>query len=349
MQLPSFKQIQQQIKYRLFTPAQQQAFLEDVAMLVEDGVIINQAVETIAKSSHGLPVEVANSILLKLAEGKNIADGMRGWFAESVVEIVRAGEEGGTLANSMQAAAKTVTQRNTAIVSLINSLIYPLIVLCLGLIVTVFVKNSVFDSFAAIKPVSQWPSNGQTVMALANFVQYWWWLAVLVIIALLIGLSYLLRNYIGNLRATLDYFPILALYRKLTAARFMETMGLLISNGVVLKKALKILQRNASPYLASHLLAMEYRLSGGKENIAEVLDTGLLDENDLMRLRVIARGKGFEHALIRQGRKAAEQGMQAIQLTGRIVGAILLMCGGGLAAFIVISIYSIGATLSGAG
>ncbi len=349
MQLPSLKQLEQLLKYRLFTTAQQQAFLEDIAMLVEDGVIVNQAVETIAKSSAGLPVEVANSILVRLAEGKQFADGMRNWFADSVVEIVRAGEEGGTLAASMQAAAKTLTQRSAAIVSLLNSLTYPLIILVLGLVVTVFVKNSVFDSFAAIKPVSQWPSNGQTVMALADFVQYWWWVVLLITIGLLVGISYLLRNYIGGLRPGLDQVPVLSMYRKLTAARFMGTLGLLISNGVILKKALKILQRNANPYLASHLLAMEYRLSGGKENMAEVLDTGLLDENDLMRLRVIAKGKGFEHALIRQGRKAAEQGMQSVQVTGRILGAILLVSGGGLAAFIVVSIYSIGATLSGAG
>jgi len=349
VQLPSLKQLELWFKHRLFTPAQQQVFLEDVAMLVEDGVIVNQAVETIAKSSEGLPVEVANSILHRLAEGKQIADGMRGWFNDTVVEIVRAGEEGGTLADSMQAAAKTVTQTNTAITSLINSLIYPLIVLGLGLVVTVFVKKSVFDSFIAIRPVSEWPSNGQTVMALANIVEYGWWAILLIIIGLLVGFSYLLRNYIGDLRYGLDQVPVISIYRKLTAARFMETLGLLISNGVILKKALKILQRNANPYLASHLLAMEYRLSGGKENIAEVLDTGLLDSNDLIRLRVIAKGKGFEHALIRQGRKAAEQGMQNVQLTGRILGAMLLMCGGGLAAFLVVSIYSVGATLSGAG
>lgn len=318
-------------------------------MLIEDGVIANQAIETISKSGVGVSVEVANAMLKKLAEGKQLADGMQGWFNEAVVEIIRAGEEGGTLAQSMQAAAKTITQRNTAITSLISSLLYPLIILCLGLAVTVFIKNTVFESFMLLKPVEQWPDEGRIVLALANFLQYGWWLLLLVIIAIILGFSYLLRYYIGDIRSALDKIPIISLYRKLTAARFMETLGLLLTNGVVLKKALKILQRSASPYFASHLLAMEYRLSGGKENIADVLNTGLLDENDLMRLRVIAKGKGFEHALIRQGLNAAEQSLKSIQLTAKITGAILLLCGGGLAAFLVIAIYSMGATLSGAG
>ena len=346
MQIPSYKQVELWVKYQLFTTKEQQAFLEDVSMLVEDGVIVNQAIETIGKSATGLTVEVANTILIRLAEGKQLADGMQGWFSDTAVEIIRAGEEGGTLAQSMQAAAKTVAQRNLVIGSLISSLVYPIIVLCLALGVMVFVKNSVFNSFATIKPVSQWPGNGQTAMALATFLQDWWWLALMAIIAIVLGFSYLLRYYIGSLWSMIDQIPFLSLYRKLTAARFMETLGLLITNGVVLKKALKILQRHANPYLSSHLLAMEYRLSGGKENIGEVLNTGLLDNSDLTRLRVIAQGKGFEHALIRQGRKAAADGIQVVELTGRILGALLLTLGGGLAAFLVIAIYSIGSTLA---
>lgn len=349
MQIPSFQQLRHAIRQRLFTLKEQQAFLEDVALLIEDGVIANQAIETISKSGIGLSVEVANAMLMKLAEGKQLADGMQGWFNDTVVEIIRAGEEGGTLAQSMQAAAKTITQRSSAFTSLISSLLYPLIVLCLGLAVTVFIKNSVFESFIALKPVAQWPENGRLVLALANFLEYGWWALVLIVVAIVAGFGYLMRHYIGDMRAGLDKVPIISMYRKLTAAHLMETLGLLLTNGVVLKKALKILQRSASPYLGAHLLAMEYRLSGGKENIADVLNTGLLDENDLMRLRVIAKGKGFAHALIRQGRNAAEQGAKAIQLTGKIAGAVLLLCGGGLAAFLVITIYSLGSALSGAG
>lgn len=345
---PFFRNITQQIKYRLFTVRQKQGFLEDIATLIEDGIPANRAVEIVQKSSTGLLTEVANSILGRLAEGKTFADGMEGWFPVTIVELVRSGEEGGTLLSSLQAAATALGQRSSITSSLITSLTYPAIVVCLAMIVAVFVNHSVFDSFAAIRPIAQWPDNGKTAVALATFIQNGWWLVILAFLGVIFSIGYMLRTYIGHLRPTIDSLPLLSLYRRLVAARFMESLGMLITNGVVFKRSLRILQQNANPYLASHLMAMEFRLSGGKENIAEVLDTGLLDKNDLLRLRIIARGRGFEHALTRQGRKSAALTIDQINLAARIMGGVLLTLGAGLAAFLVMSIYSVGATLSGA-
>ena len=63
------------------------------------------------------------------------------------------------------------------------------------------------------------------------------------------------------------------------------------------------MQYQANPYVNSHLVMMEHLLSMGKTNIADVLETGLISESDLMRLRVMAEVKGFEHGLIRMGIK----------------------------------------------
>jgi len=337
--------VTQKIKAQLFTPKQQQAFLEDIATLVEDGIPAKQAVEVLNKLAAGLTAEVADNVLTKLSEGKYLADGLVGWFPVSVIEIVRAGEEGGTLAKTLQAAAAALAQKNTAITSLLSSLTYPLVVLSLGLGVSVFIKESVFDSFTAIKPVDLWPGNAQAALALGSFVQYRWFVMLALLIGFFVGLSFFLRYYIGVGRQFVDTLPVLSLYRQVIAARFMETLGLLISNGVVLKKALKIMQYNANPYLSAHLMTMEYRLGGGKENIAEVLDTGLINPEDLMRLRVIARGKGFEYALLRQGRRANERSLDNIRTTGRLLGGTLLGAAALLAAFLITSIYAVGAIL----
>ncbi len=339
--------LQLSVKHRLFTVAQKQAFLEDIAALIEDGIQVNKAVEIVSKTAGGLLTEVANGVLIKLAEGKQFADGLRGWFPDHIVEMVQTGEEGGTLKQSMLAAAASITRRSDAVAMLANSLIYPIVVMCLGFVVMVFINHSVFNSFAGIKPVSEWPSSAQMAVAMANFVQSWWWLTLLVFGGITWGILWLLHSYIGESRVLFDHFPMLSLYRRLTAARFMEMLGLLITNGVVFKKALKILRKSANPYLLSHILTMEYRLSGGKENIAEVLNSGLLNDNDLMRLRVIAQGKGFEHALLRCGRKAATDCMEEVNRIGKIVGALLLVASAFLAAYLVSSVYIVGMTLGG--
>ncbi|MFU8797385.1 MAG: type II secretion system F family protein [Gammaproteobacteria bacterium] len=330
-----------------FSTQLQRDVLEDFSALIEDGIPASQAVDILVNVTTGTTAEVLEEIRKRIGQGRRISDGMAGWFPPHIVEIVRAGEEGGTLGQTLAIAAKTLSQRKDILSSLFSSLSYPLVVILMGLGVTVFLKDSILANFEAIKPVSQWPANGQFIYGLASFIQEWWWATFLALIGAIIFIAWGLRMYIGPLRSTLDEIPLISLYRKMTAARFMEILGLLISNGVVFKRALHIIQSNAPDYLASHLLAMEHRLGGGQANIADVLDTGLIDNSDMARLRAIALSKGFEHALVRQGQRATEQGIQAVQVFGRITGGILLAMGAMLAAVLVLGLYAVGSSLAG--
>lgn len=332
----------QTLRRKVFARAQQQAFLEDVSTLIEDGVPANRAVETVAEISKGMTKEVALNISERIAEGQLLADGMQGWFPQPIVEIIRAGEEGGAVAKTMRAAAVSLGQQSTAITSVVNSLIYPTLVLVMGMCVAVFLNHSIFENFAAIKPVNQWPVNAQLLVAFANFIQHWWLAVIVVIFAVGLLITRVLYQFTGDLRHTIDRLPVFSLYRDLTSARFMQTMGLLISNGIVFKKALALMQHKASTYLSWHLFMMEFRLSGGKENIAEVLDTGLIKHSDILRLRVIAKGKGFEHALVRLGQQTATRCSDRIKRTGRITGGLFLACGALWAAFMIFAIYGTG-------
>lgn len=338
--------LQLKFKQLAFNNAKQQAFLEDIAALAEDGVPLSQAVDVISKMHTGISVEVAQSIQQAIAQGKHFAEGMKGWFPPHIIELIRTGEEGGTLAQTLQAAANSLKQRGSISNTLLNSLLYPIIVIGMGLIVTVYVNRTVFKSFALIRPVETWPSNAKNLVALANLTQNWWWLVLLVIAASIWFISRFIRDYIGRLRHYIDRIPIISVYRRLVAARLMETLGLLIANGVIFKNALRILQYNATPYLASHLLDMEYRLSGGRENLAEVIDTGLIDKSIIQRLQVVALSRGFEHALVRQGQLSNEQAMRELELTGKLSGGVLLMVAAILAAYIVMSVYAVAGSVT---
>lgn len=325
-----------------FTPAKQIAFLEDLATLLDDGVPPYQAVEILAHSAIGVSFDVAQDVLKAISEGKYVADGMYKWFPQYIVEIVRAGEEGGTLAKTLISAEEALTQKSNALNSIFNSLSYPIIVIVAGLIVSVFINHSIFVNFRGILPIDQWPQVSRDVAVFSSFVQDWWFLVLFWILLAIIGISYGLCNYVGRARDFIDNLPILSLYRQFTAARFMQMLGLLIANGVMLKRALKILQHGANPYLAWHLLTMEYRLGGGQENIAEVLDTGLIDKSNLVRLHIIARGKGFEHALQRQGRHLMVTSNKTVHITAKIIGGFLMIVAAALAMFLVYGIYSVG-------
>jgi len=323
----------------------QLAFLEDLYLLINDGIPANRAIEMMAQVAQGITRDVALSLSQSISEGQPLAEGMRDWFAPNVVEIVRVGEEGGALAQTMKSAINTMTQQSGALAALLNAVLYPLVVITMASIIIVYLNNSVFIQFRLIKPIEQWPEAGQTLVALATVISHWWWLVIAVIVVVILVTARIMRSYTGELRPYMDRFPPFSLYRKFVAARLLETMGLLIANGVVFKNAIKVMQYQANPYITSHLILMEHLLGAGKGNVADVFSTGLVDEKDLLRLRVMAEVKGFEHGLIRMGVRGGEQSINTMKLISKIVGGILLAIGGIMVIVIVRGIYLTGMSM----
>lgn len=333
---------QEGFKHWRFGNKMQLAFIEDLHLLIRDGIPANRAIEMMAQVTTGLSKEVAQSLSSKISEGQTLAEGMKEWFAPNVVEIIRVGEAGGALEQTMKSAINSLSQQGMAIGSVIGAMAYPLLVLTIACCVIVYLDTSVFSQFRAIKPESEWPESGRRLVAIAQIIKGWWWLFIVVIIVIMITLGQLMKKYTGDLRPKLDQFPPFSFYRRLAAARLLETLGLLVSNGVVFKAAIKVMQYQANPYMKMHLSTMEQLLSKGKTNIADVLETGLVGKDDLMRLRVMAEVKGFEHGLVRMGMRGAEQATVTIQKIAKVIGGIFLIAGGGLIIVILQGIYLTG-------
>ncbi len=282
-----------------------------------------------------------------LAEGKSFADGMIGWFPQYAVELVRIGEQGGTLVHNIRVAAEALGQQSEALGTLVSALTYPLVVLMVtcGIIIYFNSKGGILEQFAQLKSPDKWIGSGRDLYALAVFLTNAWWILIIALIALIIGINIFLKTYIGPGRAVVDDIPVLNLYKRLTAAQFMQTLGVLVLNGVVFKQALGLIANQASVYLKFHIRLMERRLSKGEGNVADVLATGLIARSDIVRLRAIAAAKGFEHALVRQGKQANISGIKTLRKTAAISNVLLLFLSTALAGIIIMGLYSISQSL----
>jgi len=332
-------------KHLQFSQKKQLAFLEDLYLLINDGIPANRAVEMMAQVTQGLTRDVALSLSQKIAQGQPLAEGMKEWFAPNVIEIIRVGEAGGALAQTLKSAINTLSQQGAAFGGFIGAIAYPLFVIIISCGLIVYLNTSVFVQFRAIKPIEQWPSAVIQLVELAELIENWWWVVILAVISLIVVFSRLLSNYVGEFRPILDRFPPFSFYKQFIAARLLETMGLLVANGVVFKSAIKVMQYQANPYMNSHLVMMEHLLSMGKTNIADVLATGLISDQDLMRLRVMAEVKGFEHGLIRMGVRGTEVATDTMNLISRILGGLLLAIGGIMIVLIIRGIFGTGMSM----
>lgn len=335
----------QNIKHMQFGTKAQLAFLEDLYVLVSDGIPPNRAIDMMTQVTKGISKEVAYSISQKISEGQPLADGMREWFSPSVIEVIRVGEEGGALAETMKSSINSLTQQTGIWGAFIGAVTYPLMVIALACAIIVYLNTSVFIQFKLIKPIEQWPQAGRDLITVATVIEDWWWLVILIVIGIVLVTRRMMSNYTGGLRPLLDQYPPFSLYRRFVAARLLETLGLLVANGVVFKSAIKVMQFQANPYLLSHLVMMEHFLSMGKGNIADVLSTGLVEEQDILRLRVMAEVKGFEHGLVRMGLNGSIQTAKTLKLIGKLLGGLLLAVGAGLIILIIRGIYLTGMSM----
>ena len=127
-------------------------------------------------------------------------------------------------------------------------------------------------------------------------------------------------------------------------------LALLIASNISFKDALQIIRARARPYVAGHVGRMQRRLaspSGG--GVTGALDTGLIPDQDIRRIRLREQSGDFEAALRRTGMRAAEQVTKVIELTGRFLFVAILVGAGGMLGFMGLGLFDALASAAAAG
>ena len=213
----------------------------------------------------GQPLDRALGILLELPEDAlakrtitDVRDAVRGGaslsaalerqhgtFSRLYVNMVRAGEAGGSLHDTLQRLADYLERSRALRGRVINALIYPAILLVMVTLSLMFLLGYVVPQFAAMYDSldAPLPWFSRLVLGLGMFVRGWWW-ALLAVPAL--ALWWLDRKrHDPAFRAKFDAWllerrfagPLVA---KLETARLARTLGTLLKNGVPLLTALGI-------------------------------------------------------------------------------------------------------------
>ncbi len=166
-------------------------------------------------------------------------------FPNLYVGLIRAGEAGGNLANTLDRMADLLEKQRALRSSVISSLIYPVILLVAGIGSIVLLLTQVLPQFVPMfeQAGAALPRPTQIVIALGAFVSgYGIYVALAGVIAFLAARQALSRPgpRLWWDRSVLRVPVVGTLSRELLAARFSRTLGTLLQNGVPLVAALGI-------------------------------------------------------------------------------------------------------------
>lgn len=219
----------------------------------------------------GQPLDRALGILLDLPEGERaqkliarVRDRVRGGmplsqaldeehgaFPKLYIALVRAGEAGGSLEETLRRLADYLERLQQLRGSIVNALIYPAFLLVGVLGSLVLLLAYVVPQFVPIFEDMQVPLPWITkaVLILGQTLQSWWWLIAL----LLVGGAFSLRLRLREPAARLAWDARLLRLRvvgplllKVQTARIARTLGTLLKNGVPLLGALAITRQVAA-------------------------------------------------------------------------------------------------------
>jgi general secretion pathway protein F len=239
----------------------------------------------------GQPLDRALQILLDLPESKEarrvierIRETVRGGaplsqaleqqhgvFSRLYVNMVRAGEVGGSLHDTLKRLADYLERSKALRESVINALIYPSILIAMVFAALLLLLGYVVPQFLPLFEDMdvELPLLTAVVLAVGNFVSAYWWL----LIVLLVVCFWMLRRRLQDPEQRLGFDAwvlrrglIGGLVARLDTARLARTLGTLVHNGVPLLTALSIAKNvmgNTALSAAVEEAAKDVKTGGG--------------------------------------------------------------------------------------
>ena len=239
-------------------------FTTQLANLLQSGMPLTVALNSMTHlESPGIPAEVSRDLKQEVTEGRGLSDAMARQpriFSDLYVNMVKAGEQSGSLVQVLRRMAQHFQQFAEVQSKFKSAMIYPVMVICVGLLIVAFFMFFMMPRFTEIFMGFniQLPLPTRTLIAASQLFLKFWWLLGLVIIALVILFKRFQTSAAGARK--LDEWrmklPVVGKVVKLNLfGQFTRTLGTLLQNGVPVLTALKITEQVMSNSLIKEAVA----------------------------------------------------------------------------------------------
>lgn len=224
-------------------------FARNIGSMLEAGLSLSRILSVMERQTRNAKLkEVLNHINDEIRAGKTLSDALKFYpkiFSDLFVAMVRAGEEGGTLASSLKTLSSQMEKTYLLQKRLKGALIYPAIIITLivviGILMFVFVVPTLTKTFQELNVQLPWST--QLIVDTSDFIRNHGLIALLGFILVSIGVYSGTKTRQG--KRAWDYFllhaPLVSpLVKEANAARTARTLSSLLSSGVEFLNGMEI-------------------------------------------------------------------------------------------------------------
>jgi type IV pilus assembly protein PilC len=227
------------------------AFTKNLSAMLSAGLPLSRALSVIERQSSNKTLKaIVVDLATKIRAGTSFHEALASHdrvFSTLFISMTKAGEEGGTLAESLQIVAKQMDRSSTLTKKVKGAMIYPSIILFAILIISilmlVFVVPVLASTFSQLG--TGLPLSTKIILDMSNFMTHHYVIVGIGLVVFFGGGNYFIRTKKGaSLVLTVAmHLPVIGeLVKETYSARAARTLSSLLSSGVEMLTALSITQ-----------------------------------------------------------------------------------------------------------
>lgn len=278
--------------------------LEDLHVRFEFGDDPQTVAEEFIEHGSNLEKEIGSQINEALSNGSPFSEALEGWIPKIALESIRVGESSGDLAKGCENAIATLKATSESILKFAFEIGKPLVFVLIGIVICSATAVNLMPTLAGQTAINQWPYVSRAAYNFGINVTSYWQLYSLIICMLLVGIYFLLTDWVGESRKYVNGTPIFRQYNLVISIRLLTSIAQLRSIGVSLDESIDILMNSegVDKFTSYHLNEMKMKIQKSQSDglIGNLLDTGLLEDRLINRLKRVNNPAITEVRLLKQ-------------------------------------------------
>ena len=324
-------------------------FTQQLANLLQSGMPLTVALNSMTHlESKGIPAEVCRDLKQEVTEGRGLSEAMSKQpriFSDLYINMVRAGEQSGSLVEVLRRMASHFEQFAEVQAKFSSAMIYPILVVCVGLLLVVLFMMVVMPKFIEIFNGFniELPLPTRILISISNLFTGYWWLLGLLVVAAVILFKRFQTSAAGSRK--LDEWkmkmPVFGKIVKLNLfGQFARTLGTLLQNGVPVLTALKITEQVLSNSLIKEAIAKTREAVTDGKTLAQPLGQSKLFPQLMVDLVRIGEETGDVPGALNNVADTYEGELQiGLRVMMQLIEPALIITIAVLVAFLMLSIF----------
>jgi general secretion pathway protein F/type IV pilus assembly protein PilC len=321
-----------------------------LADLLRAGVPLLRSLDILERQTRNVTLKtVVEEVRDAVADGTRLAEAMRQHptvFSELAISMVRAGEEGSFLEDSLGRIAEFTEHQEELKGRVIGAMAYPAFLVVVGAAVVTamlaFFVPKFEPMFERLRAQGQLPWATTALMNVSSMLQSYWWLLLLVLIAAIALVGRWFQDEIGRRRFDefrLRVYGLGYVTRSLGIARFCRVLGTLLHNGVPLLASLRISKdATGNRVLSDAIATAAEQVSSGKSLARPLAESKEFPQDIIEMISVGEEANNLEHVLINIADKMERQTNRQLELVVRLLEPAMLVVMAGIILFVVVAL-----------